>query len=308
MPLEQPSATRRESEPQAAGTAGHAASFAELISALERFNALETSIVEIVSRSEVPRSEVRRLLRCETSLEASNAPAMQFMRQVFRQVGLSVHLVKVHPFHYAFEIPDSPYIALARSLDRKPSCYLSAEAIARFFSRDLGIGCTTQEVTCLNAGDTVCTFTATLEQGDIRELVLDRTDRLFLKSLHAGESVDDARLSLGLSPIELDTRIEILRRFGLVSRAGQLTEAGNREARAPLPAEEVDVQPPWRELEQVSDAVASATSFAEAAREMLQEDSLREPIGEEVRREAFVVKSFAELLGKSGKKYEDEEG
>jgi predicted hydrocarbon binding protein len=303
MPPEQ---TRPDEPTAAPPSADGRRSFAELIATLERLNSLETAIVGIVSRSEVPRGEVRRLLRCATALEASNTPAIQFMRQVFRQVGLDLRLVKVHPFSLAFEIPNSPYIDLVRSPERKPACYLSSEAIARFFSRDLGLGCTTQEIACLNAGDTVCTFTATLEQGDVRELVLDRTDRLLLKSLLAGEALDDARLSLDLSPVELDLRLQILHRYGLVTRSGQLTDAGSRQGRAPLPDPEEDVEPPWRELEQVSEAVSYATSFAQAARESLQEDDPHEPVQDEVRRDAFAARSFAELLGKVSRRDKEE--
>jgi len=286
-------------------------SFAELIATLERLNTLEAAIVGIVSRSEVPRSEVRRLLRCATSMEAGNTPAVQFMRQVFRQVGLSVSLVKVHAFSLAFEVPNSPYIDLVRTAERKPACYLTAEAISRFFTRDLGIGCTTQEVTCLNAGDSVCTFTTVLEQGDVRELLLDRTDRMFLKSLHAGETSDEARRSLDLSETEVEARLGILSRFGLLTRAGQLTEAGNREARFPLPAaEEEDAAPPWRELEEMTDAVAYAVSFAEAAKETLPPEEPREPLDDALGQEARAVHSFAELLGRQGRRFgeKDAEG
>ena len=283
-------------------------SFAELIATLDRLNALESAIVDIVSRSEVPRIEVRRLLRCATSMEAENTPAVQFMRQVFRQVGLTVSLVKVHPFSLSFEVPHSPYIDLVRTPERKPACHLTAEAISRFFTRDLGIGCTTQEVTCLNAGDTACTFTTVLKQGDVRELLLDRTDRMFLKSLHGGETLDEARRSLDLAEPELEVRLGILARFGLVTRSGQLTEAGNREARSPLPnADEEDVAPPWRELEQISEAVSYAASFAEAARETLPVDITRAPLDEALGQEARGARSFAELLGRKARHYEDED-
>jgi len=306
MPGE-PSAGAAGRDEAAPAVSDRSRSFAELIATLERLNHLESAIVDLVSHAQVPRSEVRRLLRCETALEAGNAPAMQFMRQLFRQVGLSVTLVKVHPFHHVFEVPRSPYTDLLRSKERKPTCYLSSEAISRFFERDLGLGCTTEEVTCINAGDPVCTFNTSLEQEDVREALLDRTDRHLLKSLHAGEVPDDLRLSLDLTEEELDTRLEFMSRVGLVSRAGQLTEAGNRLARAPLPpAEEDEGEPPWHDLEQVTEAVSTAASFAQAVRESAGGEFLNGPVDPGLVAEARECRSFAELIGRSSKKHEEE--
>lgn len=150
MPLE-PSARGRDASEASAPLTPR--SFAELTAALERLNHLEAMIVELVARSRLPRSEVRRMLRCTTTEELVNAPGMQFMRQIFRQVGISLQPVKVLPFALAFEVPDSPYVDLLRTQESEKTCHFAAEAISRFFARDLGLGCTTEEITCINQGD-----------------------------------------------------------------------------------------------------------------------------------------------------------
>jgi len=305
MPLE-PSARGRDASEASAPLTPR--SFAELTAALERLNHLEALIVDLVARSRLPRSEVRRMLRCTTAEEALNAPGMQFMRQIFRQVGMSLNPVKVLPFAFAFEVPDSPYVDLLRTQESEKTCHFAAEAISRFFVRDLGLGCTTEEVTCINQGDSICTFSATLEQEDTREAFLDGTDRLLLKGLDAGEALQDLRLSLDLTPPELENRLGLLSRFGLVSRSGTLTDAGTRHARKPLAAEpEEDFPAPWRELEEVTEAIATAASFAQAARETLTPVERPEAVDPGSAEMAAGARSFAELLGKVTKKTESED-
>src|SRR6266511_2003009 len=87
-------------------------SFAEFVAALNELNRLESSLATVIARARVPVQEVRTLLRAQTPDQAENAPAFQFMREVFAQVGIPLTVEGLGRFSLRFGVEASPYARL----------------------------------------------------------------------------------------------------------------------------------------------------------------------------------------------------
>jgi len=274
----------------------HLQSFAEVVAVLERLNALEASVASAIASSRVPPSEVRVLLRAEEPGPASNAPAFQFMRQVFAQVGLPLTVEAVGRFSLTFGLEDTQYARLFAEDHPGRTCAFVSEALSRFLEMDLGLPAEVEEIACRNAGDASCRFVVALDPLTVRATVLDAIDWSILRRLGAE---DDLAESLLLSQDDFDFRMERLVVYGLASAAGRRKPDGDAVlARGPPPE---DFEPPWRAASELSAAIADAQSFAEAVAQVAPPKTGEPGPTAENAALAAECRSFAELLARASR-------
>ena len=276
-------------------------SFAEVVAVLERLNHLEAAIAGAIATSRVPPSEVRLLLRAEDPAPASNAPAFQFMRQIFAQVGLPLTVEAVGRFSFTFIVEDTQYARLFARDHPGRTCAFVSEALSRFLEADFGIPAEVEESACRNAGDVTCRFAASLDPLAVRFTVLDATDWSILRGLG---TENDLAESLLLSQDEFDYRMERLVGYGLASASGRRKKDGDALlARGPPPE---DFKPPWRAASELAEAIADAQSFAEAVIQVAPARPGEPTADAETAALAAGCRSFAELLARASQRRSEE--
>lgn len=282
-------------------TATQSRSFAELVAALNKLNALESALATAIARARVPAQEVRTLLRAQTPEQCENAPAFQFMREVFAQVGIPLAVEAVSRFSFTFRVDASPYARIFAGDEGKKTCAFVSEALARFLTTDLGLPAEVDEVECRNARASRCRFTVALDPRAVTRRVLDAVDRSLLAGLARGLSPEGVSREFGMSSGERDFRIERLIGYGLVGGDGRILPAGESVAGEGSPADE-GFEPPWREVSRLTEAIASAASFAEALTEVAPKEARRDVVADPgTRALAAECHSFAELLARASK-------
>ena len=277
-------------------------SFAELVAALNRLNALESALATAIAQARVPVQEVRTLLRARTPSEAETASAFQFMREVFAQVGIPLSIEAVRRFTLTFGVDASPYSRLLSCEVPRKTCRFVSESIARFLGTDFGVPADVDEAACRNEGAPRCVFEAALDPIATVARALDAPDGRLFEALAAGTPPNGAAEDLGFAEDERDYRMESLVGYGLVAADGRLLPNGEALARAgPGPVEE-RFEPPWRVVSRLAGAIANAASAAEA----LVEVAPRVPpgdVGPDAETSALAAEchSFAELLARASK-------
>lgn len=272
-------------------------SFAEVVSVLERLNALEASVATAIENARVPPSEVRLLLRAEAAAPAANTPAFQFMRQIFAQVGLPLTVEAVGRFTLAVGLEETSYARLFAGEKPGKTCAFVSEALSRFLDADLGLPSEVEEVACRNAEDPKCLFVASLDPLAVRLTILDAVDWAILRRLG---SEGDLAGAMRLPKDEFDFRMERLLGYGLASVNGDRLPDGEVVlAQGPPPD---DFEPPWRKVSELSGAIADAQSFAEAFVRVAPRDPPEQPAAD-VETEALAAgcRSFAELLARASR-------
>jgi hypothetical protein len=272
------------------------------VAALNRLNSLEASLATAIARARVPSAEVRQLLRAQTAAQAENAPAFQFMREVFSQVGISLAVESVRPFALGLAVDASPYAGLLAGGTPRRTCDVVSEAISRFLGASFGLPSEVDESACRNEGAPRCRFLAAFDPVAASGRGLDAADRRLFESLASGVPLAEAAQDLGLREDERDFRIEVLIAHGLVSADGRLLPNGTALAAAgPAPPED-RAEPPWQDVSRLTEAIAHAASAAEA----LVEVAPRMPEGDdapdaETAALAAECHSFAEFLARASK-------
>ncbi|HEV8596022.1 MAG TPA: V4R domain-containing protein [Thermoplasmata archaeon] len=282
-------------------TATQSRSFAELVAALNKLNVLESALATAIARAKVPAQEVRTLLRAQTPQQCENAPAFQFMREVFAQVGIPLEIEAVGRFSLTFSVDGSPYARLF-SGEKKKTCAFVSEALAQFLATDLGLPADVDEVECRNAGASRCRFATNLDPVEVTRRVLDSVDWSLLKRLAEGMPREGMDREFGMSAGERDFRIERLIGYGLVGGDGRVLPAGKSLAAQGSPVDE-GFEPPWRDVSRLTEAIASAASFAEALTEVAPREPRREVVADAgTTALAAECHSFAELLARASKR------
>lgn len=241
--------------------------FAETFSTFGRIAWLESSIPTIICASKVPTRETRKLVRCRSTHEASNVPVFQFMRELFNQIGFDLGILDIDTFNITLRIKPPIYKSPTK---QNKTCYTTAEAIYRFFSKDLGLECKVEEVRCVNEGAESCDFKCTLDFIPLCKIALDKEDkdivRLIARNISMEELLREGRYK---DADELKFRLDILKEYGIIDEKLKLTEKGKEflQFLAEEAEEEDDFEPPWKDIKEISSAVSAAESFAEAAKE-----------------------------------------
>ena len=290
-------------------------SFAEAMSALGTLNKLESAISSAIKTSKIPPKEIRKFMKCTTVEEASSTPLFQFMKVLFSKVDLgTLQLTKNDIFNYMFTIPDSTVSRLYPNVKNKKVCYLTTEAIQQFFEKDLGIPGNAEEIKCMNEGNQACEFSITMQPLAVYHHVLDKGDRDIITNLLEKNDLPTIADNIGLHDEELQYKLEILKRYHIVDDAGKVTEIGETYHKYGRRADDddEDFPPPWKDMSEISQAISTSTSFAEA----FLETNRKEPVVEDISDGAIVnltdeakkSTSFAELISRSIKTDEDQEG
>ncbi|MEE9115631.1 MAG: hypothetical protein V3U09_01895 [Thermoplasmata archaeon] len=271
--------------------------FAQAISALEKLNRLESDMATILSSCKVPVKETRKFLRCTTPEQLANISLFQYMKALFMQLGVDIEVFKVEPYNYRFVVNNSAISDLYSGTSGR-TCYLISEAISRFFNRDLNLGCAVEEIECVNAGDQSCEFEISVDREDYCRVTLSDDEKNILGELGSSESVQRLEVYTGMTPEEKEFHISLFKKLELVGEDGRSTELGvkcSTQFRT-----EDDAETPWKDMGELSSAISSAVSFAEASHLLLPPES-EDPsqYGKPADRKAVKgYRSFAELLAK----------
>lgn len=288
-------------------------SFAETIASLGSLTRIESAIAAAIKGSRVPAKETRKMLKCMNVQEAGNTALFQFMRDLFEKCGFGqLELIRNDIFRYDFAIRDSPVCKLYPHVKGKKTCYVTAESIAQFFSKDLGLPGTAEEIACRNAGDSRCEFAVSLQPLAVYQLALDGPDRTIINLITEKKDRAEIAASLDLGDEELLYRMNVLKRYKILDDVYSLTEIGETYQKygEGIGGEEEDFLPPWKDMAEISEAISASTSFAEAFTETASDEPLWEDVKEKdivnLASEAKKSKSFAELLAKQVKSEEEE--
>ena len=292
-------------------------SFAQRAAALEQMTRLESGVSMAVKMSRVPLKETKKLLIARDEEQIRNTPLFQFMRLIFKEVGLGeMDIKEVKNFSYIFSVKGSPIPKLIPDAKGKKTCYLTADAFSSFFSKDLGLPSSAKEIKCVSEGYEACEFSVKLNALQAYQVALDETDKEIIgrRQKMPEESEEELAEALGFDPEELKYRTEILRRYDILDENLKVTEVGAAYYRYRLtstPVEE-DFEPPWEMIKEISSAIAAARSFAEAMGEKFKEE--KKVLSKEdekkivnIVEESKKSRSFAELISKQMKKDEKEE-
>jgi len=281
--------------------------FAEAISTLEKLNRLESDIATMISSCKVPAKETRKFLRCTTPEQATNIALFQYMAALFMQLGIDIEISRVEPYMYCLLVKNSAISDLYSGTSGH-TCHLVCEAISRFFNRDLNLGCSVKETKCVNAADKYCEFEVIVDREDFCRTLLSDEEKFILKELGRSTEATESQASSGISPKELEFRLAMFRKLDLVGEDGKATEFGIKCSSRYV--EEEDVDTPWKEMGELSSAISSAVSFAEASHLSMPakpEDSSHGAMALD-RKEVKGYRSFAELLAKQVDKESESEG
>ena len=288
-------------------------SFAESIASLGTLTKLESAIATAIKNSKVPPKETRKFLKCMSIQEAGNTALFQFMRQLFDKIGMGqLQLIRNDIFRYDFAIEDSPVHKLYSHVKGKKTCYITAESLGSFFSKDLGLPGTTEETACKNAGDPRCEFAISLQPLAVYQMALDEVDKTIIDGIMDGHDTKKIAESLDMTDEETLFRMNILKRYKILDDDYNMTEIGETYQKygEGMGGEEESFLPPWKDMAEISNAISASTSFAEAFTETANGEpiwNVEEKDIVNLADEAKKSKSFAELLSKQIKSDDTEE-
>jgi predicted hydrocarbon binding protein len=281
--------------------------FAQAISALEKLNRLESDIATILSSCKVPVKETRKFLRCNTPEQVANISLFQYMKALFMQLGVDIGISQIEPYFYRFQVYNSAISDLYSGTSGR-TCDIISEAISRFFNRDLNLGCRVEETNCVNAGNETCEFEIAVDREDYCRMILSDEEKNILRELGSDEGAERLEVSSGIPPKEMEFRLSTFRRLELVGEDGRTTELGVKCSSQHTTEDDVDT--PWEDMGELSSAISSAVSFAEASHLSIppdSEDASYEGKGPD-RKSVKGYKSFAELLAKQVDEESESEG
>lgn len=279
-------------------------SFAETVAALGTLTKLESAVAAAIKNSKVPARETRKFLKCMSVEEAGNTALFQFIRELFTRVGLGqMTLIRNDIFRYDFTIEDNPVAKLYPNVQNKKTCYITAEAIVEFFNKDLGLPGSCEETACVNAGNTRCEFTLSLQPLSVYQMALDASDKEIISAIIDGSTVNSIASKLDMSDEEAQYRLSVLKRYHILDENYTITEIGDTYHKygEGMPSQDDDFPPPWRDMAEISGAISASTSFAEAFTETAKEEPLWDVKEDDIVNLADEAKksaSFAELLSK----------
>jgi hypothetical protein len=297
-----------DSQPHSRNTEGERNSyggFAQAISALEKLNRLESDIATILSSCKVPLQETRKFLRCTTPEQVANISLFQYMRALFMQLGVDIEISLIEPYSYSFIVNNSAISDLYSGTSGR-TCHLISEALSRFFNRDMNLGCSVEEIKCANAGDKSCEFEITVDREDYCRHTLSSEEKNILKAL--GNPDGDPEVLSGIPPKVMEFHLTLFEKLELVGEDGKTTDLGNRCSTQHTMEDETDT--PWEDMGDLSTAISSAVSFAEASHLSLppdSEDTSQDGKASD-RKSVKSYRSFAELLAKQVDKESESEG
>ncbi len=280
-------------------------SFAEAISTLEKLTKIETKITGAIEASKVPWKESRKLLKCMSPDQISNTTLFQFMQNLFTEMGLgNLGILDVGRFQLTFYFKECEICKLYHTQKGGKVCFITSDAILKFFIKDLDLPCSVEETKCIKEGNFSCEFQVDLQPLGVYKIALDDIDgalvgKLLSKKFDISKFAEANMMEEG----EVEYRLQVLESYQLVDENHQLTEIGSTYYKFAqgLRALEEDFESPWKSLSDVTSAIAAKDSFAEAMSEVLNPEPFIKVDTSEIvdlAEEAKKSKSFAELISK----------
>jgi len=177
-----------------------------------------------------------------------------------------------------------------------------------FFSKDLGLSASSEEVKCVSEGHEQCEFLVRVNALQAYQIALDEDDRKIIGIKLENPDSDIAGISekLFMEDEEVEYRMNVLKRYRILDDDARVTEIGSTYYKYRLNTpkkEDEDFDPPWTMMSEISSAIAAARSFAEAMSEQFK-DEKKVLTPEEEKQIVNLVdeskksRSFAELLAK----------
>lgn len=286
-------------------TPGLFESFAEAISTLEKLTKMETKITAALEDSRVPWKESRKLLKGMNPDQMSNTTLFQFMQNLFYETGIGrLEISGVGRFQLTFIIRDCGVCSLYHTKESGKVCFIIADAILKFFVKDLDLPCSVEETKCSKEGSDFCEFKTDLQPLGVYKIALDDIDRTLIGDI-LGKRFVSAKFAQDneMDEAEIDYRLKVLESYQIVDSENNVTEIGSTYYKFAqgLRALEEDFEPPWRGLARITTSIAAKNSFAEAMCETINPEPFIKVDSSEIvdlAEEAKKSKSFAELIAK----------
>ncbi len=281
--------------------------------ALANLAKLESVINTAVENSKVPISETRKLLKSETTNQVENTAVFQFMQELFKEIGLGqLGVVSKDNFTLTISNENSPVLDIYKDVKDKKTCYIVADALAEFFTEDMGIPSEVVETECKNLGHPKCLFRVDLQPLAVYRIALDSRDEEIIECIKKEKEPEEITSELGIVEDELKYRIDTLKSYHVLEEDMTLTKIGQtyyKYGKSVIDRDAEEIEPPWKTMSQISSKIADTESFAEALRSSVDDSVTEEDIkGSEVvnlLNEAERSSSFAQLVSKTVKGSEE---
>lgn len=243
-------------------------SLAQKISILARLTKLESVIKTAIDNSKVPVHETRKLLKSKTPEQVRNTVVFQFMQDLFNEMGLGkLEIEYKKNFTMVLSNKDSPVHDLYHDVKGRKTCYIVGDALADFFTIDLGLPSDVVETECENVGDPSCVFRIDIQPLAVYRIALDDTDEIIIDMIKKGEDINQVSSELNMLDEELRYRIDSLKSFHILEEDMTLTRIGqtyHKYGKSVLDEGHEDFDPPWKVMSSITSKIADTGSFAEA--------------------------------------------
>ncbi len=276
-------------------------SFAQSMGAFGALLKIQQNISERFPHAKVPWSETRKFLKAFTIDAIKSTSLYNFHVKLFTDAGLgSMQLISYAPMNYIFAVPNNPVCNCYPALNNQKVCVATTDALHRFFTEELELECSVEEIECIKNGNQVCRFKVALQPISAYQVLLDEHDKMILSGIRP--PVDDN---------ELVERVRALTIYKLLD-SGRLSEIGNAymQFAANIKKQEKIFDPPWKKQEELASIASTHSTFGSAFGAMTQKVQASAPMPpqpvnpatsqESVRMqvEAKKADSFAELMAK----------
>ncbi len=281
-------------------------SFAEAISSLEKLTKIESRIAVAIDSSRVPWKESRKLLKCMNTAQVSNTSLFQFMQALFFQIGLGkLEILDVGRFQFTFCFKECEICNLYRTEKSGKICFITSDALLRFFVKDVDLPCSVEETKCKKEGHGHCEFKVDLQPLGVYKIALDAVDGTIIDQIISSkfDITKFAEENL-MEEGAVEYRLQVLESYQIIDKDRKITEIGStyQKFAQGLRALEEDFDPPWKSLSEITSAIAAKNSFAEAMNETLNPEPFFISVDKSeivnLTEEAKKSKSFAELISK----------
>ncbi len=288
-------------------------SFAEFMGSFAKISQLEEQIDAIIEKSKVPYSEVAKFIKASTEGETKNTPLFQFLKDIFETLEIgTLEVLYRDRFEIIFGVANSKVVEMFPDVEGQTVCHPVADLLSRFFSEDLSLPVDCRETACVNKGDQMCEFKVDIKPLAAYPYIMDVSD---LKILELAKDQDINVRTLvkkfDMEDEEAIFRLEHLHDLGFLSDSNKPEPTVDTYLKYttehPISKEEFD--PPWKDFSVVANAIAGATSFAQALKEVTPEEVM--PWDEyaedviELKDKAEKSKSFAEFMTNISEEEED---
>lgn len=276
-------------------------SFAQSMGAFGALLKIQQNISERFPHAKVPWSETRKFLKAFTIDAIKSTSLYNFHVKLFTDAGLgSMQLISYAPMNYVFAVPNNPVCNCYPALNNQKVCVATTDALHRFFTEELELECSVEEIECIRNGNQVCKFKVALQPISAYQVMLDEHDKMILSGIRP--PVDENGL------VE---RVRALTIYKLLD-SGRLSEIGNAymQFASNIKKQEKIFDPPWKRQEELASIASAHSTFGSAFGAMTQKVQASAPMPpqpvnpatsqESVRmqEEAKRTDSFAELMAK----------